>query len=229
MAGPQHGMLDRQPGKVSPQQHGPPGAEVLRVSQHPLVVPFQQSPGFPGITLGQGVALGGDKALHRVGDGIEPGRGRHLSRLGERQNRIQQHRPETGFRIPASHLLMGIRIGNERIALGLAPGAGGGGDADHGQQISFGLAVSPVVLHAPAVGQHEVDALGAIQRAASSQSNDGVRPVTGSELPTPLDHGGIGVDVEIMERHRLDSGRPERNQRFLRVTRGLQARVRHQQ
>ena len=124
---------------------------------------------------------------------------------------------------------MGIRIGNERIALGLAPGAGGGGNADHGKHVLRGLAVSPVVLHAAAVGQQEVDALGAIQGAASPQSDDGVRPLFGCELSPPLDHGGIGVDVEVVERHRLHSRRLERVQGFVHVARGLQAMVRYQQ
>ena len=229
VAGPQHGMLDGQPGKIGPQQHGSSGVEIPRGSQHSLVVPLEQSPGFPGKALGDGVALGGDEALHRVGNGIESCRGRHLSRLGKRQRRIQQDHPKRSLGIPASHLLMGIRVGNERVALSLAPGAGRGGNADHGQHIPGGLAVSPVVLHAAAVGQQKVDALGAIQGTASPQSDDGVRPLFGCELSPPLDHGRIGVDVEVVEGQRLNARRLESVQGFVDVARGLQAMVGHQQ
>ena len=61
------------------------------------------------------------------------------------------------------------RVGDHRVALRLAAGAGGGRNADHRQQRRGRLAVAAVVGDLAAVGEQEVDALGAVERAAAAE------------------------------------------------------------
>ena len=57
-----------------------------------------------------------------------------LARGAERQLRIENRDAERGGRVAARHLHVRRRIGDDRVALRLAAGAGGRGHADHRQQ-----------------------------------------------------------------------------------------------
>ena len=79
-----------------------------------------------------------------------------------------------GLGIAAGHFLMGGFIGDQGEGLALAAGAGGGGDGDQGEHRPRRLAHAPVVLHAAAIGEEKVAALGGVQAAAPAQPDETV-------------------------------------------------------
>ena len=79
---------------------------------------------------------------------------------------------EARFAVAAGHFGIRVGAGNQGVGLGLAARSGGGRNADRGQHGLSSFAIALVGLHLAAVGQQEIDALGAIHSAATAQGDD---------------------------------------------------------
>ena len=101
--------------------------------------------------------------------------------------------------IAAGHFHVRPRIGNQRVALRLAARAGRGRNGDHRKHRLRSLAVAPVIAHAAAVGQYEVDPFGAVERAATAEPDDRVHTASGREHSPGLHHLRVRIRVEIVE------------------------------
>ena len=150
---------------------------------------------------GGGRARQGHRRLDRVGERVVARGRRNASRLGQRELGVEQGDPKRRARIAAGHLVVGGGVGDERVRLGLAPGAGRGGHPDHGEQRAAVLAVAPVVGHPPAVREEEVGALGAVE-GASARRGPRRSPLRGAGgIGRYLHHRGVRLVLEIMELH----------------------------
>ena len=229
MRGPKHRLFDRQPAVERAKHHPGPRVQVVGVVEHHFVVPVQQAPPLARETVGQRRPPRGHCRLDRMRDGVESRGGGHVGRLRQGQLRIEHCDPERRRRVAARHLDAGRGVGHHRVALRFAAGAGGRRDADHRQQRPRRLAVSPIVFHPAAVGEQKVDALGAVHRTAATQADDGVDRVrTGGRAPG-VDHGGIGIHIELVESHGGDAGPREQSFRQRHVSGLDQTVVRHEQ
>ena len=101
---------------------------------------------------------------------------------------IENRHAERGPLVAAGHFDVRLGVGDQRVRLRFAAGAGGGRHGDHRQQRAGRLALAPIVLHPPAARIEEVDPLRAIHRAAAAEADDQVRPKL-------LGDGEAGVDV----------------------------------
>ena len=166
-----------------------------------------------------------DRRFHRVGDGVEAGRGGDRRRLGERQLRIEDRDGEGELRVAARHLHVRPAVGDDRVALGLRARAGRGRHGEHRQERPARVSVAAVVGHRAAVRQQQVDRLGAIERAAAAEADDGVDAPPRRERHAAVDHGRVRVDVEVVEDGALHSGLPQQPERPVDVSRLLEAGV----
>src|SRR5207253_7425262 len=66
------------------------------------------------------------------------------------------------------------------------------------------------IAHRPAVGEHEVDALGTVERAAPADGHDRVDAAGGRLLAARLPHARIRVGVEAVEEEGCDPGGTEK-------------------
>ena len=133
---------------------------------------------------------------------VVPGNRGDRPRVGDGQRRIENRDPEGRLRIAAGHLLVGLGVGNDRVALRLAPRSRRRRHADGRQHRPRSLAESPIVAHRAAVGQHEVDALGAIERAAAPERHERIDRTRGGGDAPGLDHAAVGVGVELVKARR---------------------------
>jgi hypothetical protein len=120
-----------------------------------------------------------------------------VRRLGER--RIEQRDPRRRRRIPARHLHVRGRVGDDGVALRLAAGPGRRRHENHGQQRRASPPVAAVVAHRAAVGQEEVDPLGAVERAAAAEADDRVRLEARGVSAARFHHRAVGVLAELVE------------------------------
>src|SRR4029453_16975815 len=93
-----------------------------------------------------------------------------------------------------------------RVALRLAPRPCCRRHADHRQQRRLRLAVAAIVGHHAAIRQAEIDALRAVERAASSNRDDGVDAERSREYAPRFDHGAVGVAAEILKQEHVGPG-----------------------
>ena len=64
------------------------------------------------------------------------------------------------------------------------------------------FAVAAVLAHLAAVGEQEIDPLGAVERAAAADGDDRIeRAVLPGERRAARDHGAVGILREVRERH----------------------------
>ena len=89
---------------------------------------------------------------------------------------------------------------------GFASGAGGRWHADGGKHGVRCLAETPVVPDPPTVSEHEVDALGAVERAAAAERDDRIDRGPGRDNASGFNHGRGGVGVEVMKAGDGDPG-----------------------
>ncbi len=173
---------------------------VARLLHHAFERRAQQIPGALRKRVRERRPSGRDPRLDSVGDRVVAGHRRDAARRAHRELGIENRDLHRRRRIAARHLHMRRGIGDDGIALRLAPGAGGRRNADHRQQRCVRLAVSTVVGHRAAVGQQEVDALGAVERAAAAEPDDRVDPERRGKGAAGLDHRGIGILAEVVVR-----------------------------
>src|SRR4051812_32671360 len=107
-----------------------------------------------------------------MADRVDAGGGGDLVRHGGGEVGVEGGDAGGGLFVPAGHFIVRYRIGGERGGLGLAAGAGGVGDGDEREQGLGGFVDAPVVFDVTAVGEEEVDALGAVHRTAATQADD---------------------------------------------------------
>ena len=72
-----------------------------------------------------------------------------------------------------------------------------------------------VVAHRSAVGQDEVDALRAVERAAAAERDDAVDASAGRVLAPRLDHVGVGVRAELVKEERHDADGVQQRRRAI--------------
>src|SRR5688572_1268419 len=139
------------------------------------------------------------------------------ARLRNRQRRIEYRDAKSSLRIAAGHFDMTVRRGNQRVTLRLASGAGSGWNRDHRQHRFCRFAVTAIVLHAAAVGENEIDALGAIHRTTAAESDDRIDLFVRSKLGARIDHTRIRVYFEIVKADDFNSRRAKWLDRFVNV------------
>jgi hypothetical protein len=89
--------------------------------------------------------------------------------------------------------------------------------------------VATIIAHRPAVGQHEVDAFRAIERASAAERDDAVDVPFGSVLTARLDHLRVGIGAEAVKKERHDADRVQKLRGAVHETRGDNPFVRHDQ
>ena len=223
--GTKHRLLDGEPGVERTEVHRAARVEVARAREHRLVVGVQESKGLAREEGRDRRAPGRGGGLDRVRDRVEAGGGSDRRRLRERELRVEQGDLEGQLRIAAGHLHVRLGIDDDRIGLHLRAGAGRRRNRQHRQHRLRGLPVALVVGDRPAVCQQEIDPLRAVEGAAASQPDDRVDVARRRDPVSPFDHRRIGVDVEVVERDRLDSLIPEQPLRPLDMTDVLQTVV----
>jgi hypothetical protein len=224
-----HAVLDRQAGVGRAELHRATCGDILAAAEHHRKVGIEQGEGLTREEVRDGIALGGDEGLDRMADGVEAGAGGDLARLGEGERGIEQCDARHRLAVAARHLLVRLLIGDQRVALALAAGAGGGRNGDEWQE-RFGRRVGvPVVAHPSAIGQQEVAALGGVHRAAAAEADDDVDfPVT-RHREAGIDVGGGGVLVRPVVGHYREAGPLERLPHLGRMAGGDQALIGDQQ
>ena len=139
-------------------------------------------------------------------DRVDAGGGGDLARLGGGEVGVEDGDAGAGLDVEAGHLVVRLGIGDQRRRLGLTTGAGGGGDGDEGEHRLGRLVDAPVILHFPAVGQEEIDALGGVHRRAAPQANDEVDLEFGSDGEPAGDVLGGGVFADAVVEAVYDAG-----------------------
>jgi hypothetical protein len=89
--------------------------------------------------------------------------------------------------------------------------------------------VALVVAHGPAVGQDEIDPLGAVERAAAPEPDDRIDAARCGMHPARLDHARVGVRIEVVERTGCDAGLAQNRLHTANQSRGHDAGVGHDQ
>ena len=168
----EHRLLDRDAGEVRAELHHRPGFHVGRVHDDTLEAVGEQAPRLVRERVRQRRAARRHRGLDGMRDRVDARRGRNGRRSAGGQLGIEDRDAERGRRIAARHLHVRAGIGDHRVALRLAAGAGGRGNADRRQQRRRGLAVAAVLAHLAAVGEQEIDPLGAVERAAAADGDD---------------------------------------------------------
>ena len=224
---PEHRVLDRHPRFVRAEQHRAPNAEIARLREHPRVVGVEQPPRVAGEHIRDVRAPLRHVRFDGVRNGVVPGDRRDVPRLRDGQGRIQDRDAKRRLRIAARHLEMRLAVGDDRVGLRLAPGPGRRRNADRGQQRLDRLAVAAVVAHRAPVGQHEIDPLGAVERAAASDRDDRIDAQGGGERAPGLDHAGVRTRREAAEQPARRAALLERGLRVRSMARRHDARVRH--
>ena len=107
-----------------------------------------------------------------MGEGVDTGVGAHALGDAGQHVWVEDGDVEARFAVAAGHFGIRVGAGNQGVGLGLAARSGCGGDADGRQHGLGGFAVTLVVLHLAAVGEQEIDALGAVHSAAAAQGDD---------------------------------------------------------
>ena len=227
--GAQHGALDRGSGEQGGDLERAPQGVVARPFESRRQMVREQPPGGRRQARRLGAASAGDVALDGVRDRVQTGGRRDVTRQRVGERGVENHRPEARVGRAAGHLAVGRGVGDERVRLGLAAGAGGGRHADRRQQGHRGVAEALVVGDGAAVGDDEVDPLRAVHRAAAADGDEQVR-----RDPTGRRHSGLdvllgGVLVDIGEDRDLETGRFEGLERSLGVAGGFDPPVGHHQ
>ena len=109
--------------------------------------------------------------------------------------------------------------------MGLAARAGRGGYGDHREHRFARLADTPVVLHAAAIGEQEVDPLGAVHHTAPAQADQKVDALGLGDGETGVHMLGRGVDLDPVEQDRVEAGLDQHRPAPLGVTGRDDARV----
>src|SRR5687767_10393443 len=162
-------------------------------------------------------------------DRVEP-RGRSdAAWLRNRQRRIEYRHTKRSLRIATGHFDVTVRRGNQRVTLRLASGAGRRWNRDHRQHWFCRFAVPAIILHATAVGENEVDALGAIHRTAAAEPDDRIDLFVRSKLGARIDHTRIRVYFEIVKADDFNCRRAKWLDRFVNVPRRNHAVISHKQ
>ena len=125
-----------------------------------------------------------------MGHGVDAGGSGYRRRHAGQQFSVEENAVEAGFAVTAGHLLARLFPGDDGVALRFAAGAGRCRDADGGQHGRVRFTVTQVVLHATAVGEQKVDALGAVHGTAATEPDDEV-----DGLSTVMGTGDAGADV----------------------------------
>ena len=149
-----------------------------------------------------------------------------VGRLRDGHFRVEDGDAEGGLAVAAGHFQVRLLVGDQGERLGLAAGAGRGRHADGRQHRLGRLAEALVVGHLAAVGQQEVDALGAVHRAAAADGDDEVDAVRAGERPAPASTCRVvGFSSTPSKTNDLQAGLAQRRQGALRMAGRLQAGV----
>ena len=121
------------------------------------------------------------------------------------------------------------RIRHESVGLRLASRAGRRRHRDQWQQRLDGPSVPPVVRHRSAVGQDEVDALGAVDRTATAQTDEPVEAEGRSDQAARLHHGRGWVLGEVVKGVGRHTRGPQQSKRLGHIAGLSDPSVRHHQ
>ena len=184
----EHRLFDGRAGVMRAQQHRGSRVRIVCPRDHAFEVAVDQAPRFAREHVGDRRSLCRDERFHGVRHRVEAGRDGDARGLRPRQRRVEDRDPERQLRIAARHLQVRRRIGNHRVGLRFAAGARRGRHADHREHRLRGLAVAAIVGDRAAVGQQQIDALGAVERAAAAERDEAVDVERGGRVAARFDH-----------------------------------------
>src|ERR1044072_6873897 len=90
--------------------------------------------------------------------------------------------------ISARHLHMSLSVRDQSVRLSFAARSGGGRNPYHRQHRFQSLAEPPVIPNNSAVGQQEVDTLGAVERTPAAKTDDGIYLERSGKITPGFDH-----------------------------------------
>ena len=158
-----------------------------------------------GKLVGNGLASGGQVALHVVGEGIEAHRGQHLLGHGLHQLRVDKGHFRIDQVSPQGLLVLGLGVGQHRKGVGLAPCAAGGGYLQNGQATDTLLSTGDIVIHVTAVHRAEGHRLGRIHHGAAAHADDQIAPLLPGQGRALHNRGGQGVGLHLIEYRGADA------------------------
>ena len=139
-----------------------------------------------------------------MGHRVDAGQRTDASRLRHSQLGVEYRDPKRRLLIPACHLHVRFGVRDQGKGLGLAAGARRSGHADRRQHRLGGLAEALVVGHRAAVGQQEIDPLGAVHRAAAADRDQKIDFVVLGDRSAHLHVPGSRVLLDGVEKPRLE-------------------------
>ncbi len=136
---------------------------------------------------------------------VDTGGRRHQGGHADREIGIEDGHAAGRLLVAAGHLHVRLRVGNQRVRLGLASGAGRRRDGDHRQKGELRLSEAAVILHAAAVGEEKVDSLRAVEAASAAQTDQEIDLFAASDFERAVDvfRGRIGSHVVEERRRRV--------------------------
>src|SRR5689334_5429685 len=121
-----------------------------------------------------------------MGHCIHARMGRYRWGLGDRQPWVEDRYSSHSFRIEAGHFLVSLIVGDQRSGLAFATCPGGGGNGNEREHRFGRLAYSPVILHAPPIGEEKVTAFCRIHGAPSSEPDEQINALRTRHLQAIL-------------------------------------------
>src|SRR5579883_3129429 len=106
---------------------------------------------------GNGVPLRTNERFYGVRDCVDAGYSSDHLWLRHGEFRIENRYTKRGFLVATGHLEVGLFVGDEGVALGLAAGPGSGGNANGGKHRPRRFAVALVVGHPAAICEDEIN------------------------------------------------------------------------
>ena len=104
------------------QLHCPSRFKIIRLRQHSFVF-LPVTPTLRARRPPKPACVCGDESFNCMSDRVEPGNRGDASWLRNSKSRIEQCNAKRSFRIAASHLDVGLRVGDQRVTLCFTPGA----------------------------------------------------------------------------------------------------------
>ena len=229
VANAEHRILDRGAGEERAHLHGAARFQVGRRAQHLFEVDLQQLPRLAREHLRHRIAPRRHIRFDGVRQGVDAGEGGDLRRLRDGDFRIEDRCREGGFAVAAGHFQVRLLVGDQGERLGLAAGARRRRHADRRQHRLLGPAEALVVGHRAAVGEDEIDPLGAVHGAAAADGNDQVDAERPSEIDADADVLAGRILLDLIKDEHLEPGFLQRFQSPPRMPDGVQTRIGHEQ
>ena len=107
--------------------------------------------------------------------------------------------------IPAGHLHVSLRIGNQRVRLGLASGSRRRGDSDERQKGELRFVEAAVIFHAAAVREEKVDSLRAVEAASPTQTDQEIDPFAASDFERTVNVFRRRIGSHVVEERDFES------------------------